>query len=272
MNASSAKKVVESSQEILWFVARGNILKGPYSTEQLFDCIKRKDIGYLDFCWRQGFREWRPISAVDDLDRRKRLKRVPTYPSVEVPGGGAELPPLRAVPSVPRREERAVRIEFSRGRRGNMSVYEWAFAIIFAVIFAHVSTRFALNRVAEDFGRLWNLKYMGAVETVGNVGEEPQPAVWAPLFSAPSFSDAVETGTVTMEVRKMGSALPVDGQAVVAGYAVTGPLAAWDSWKVEDTELDPVYTRTFDIHGKLSAKDGNRIGIQATGEPWLDNR
>jgi hypothetical protein len=268
MNSSSAKKIAQTSPDILWFVARGNVLKGPYTTEQLFDCIKRKEVAYLDFCWRQGFREWRPISSVDDLDRRKRLSRVPSYPTVEVPGGGSEVPaPKSAVSN--RREETPVRIAFTRSRRHNISLYEWAFAIIFAVGFAHFSTQFALKTVSEDFLRLWDLKVLGRVESVGDRVTSPTPEVWAPLFSAPSLADTADSGFVSLEVSQIGTARPSADGVELAGYSVKGPLAQWESWKVQDTALDPVYTRTFEIHGRLSTRDARLIEIEATGEPWL---
>jgi|GEM_PF-1557863 len=270
MNSSSAKKIAETSQEILWFVARGHVLKGPYTTDQLFDGIRRKEIGFLDFCWRQGFREWRPISAVDDLDRRQRLKRLPAYPSVEVPCGGiVDAPPTRPV-IVGRGEPRSVKVNFSRTKRYNISHYEWALAIVFAVGFAHVSTQFALDRVSGDFRRLWEMKALGRVETTGDLNPAPPPEVWAPLFSAPSFAETAESGLVSMDVQWMGSPRSQGPNVLLSGYSVTGPLAAFEAWKVQDTELDPVYTRAFEIHGKLSTHDAHVVHIQATGEPWLD--
>ena len=298
MNAASAKQLVDSSRDILWFVARGNVLKGPYSTEQLQECIKRKEVSYLDFCWRQGFKEWRPIVAVNALDRRKRMARLPQYPTVEVPGGGTIEAPRKAAASTDAtadgvgdtdnkqkenrllstlsetlpadRRRKPVEVTFARHKRHNMSIYEWAFAAIFAVGFAYFVSMFALQEVSENFLRRMFFLSFGNVRVVGEATEAVVPEAWDPLYSAPGFVEAAHDGRVEMPVRIVGAPIESGDRTSINGFEVTGHYPR-EVWRLEDKGIDPVYTQGFEARGYRSPANGNKIVLRAAGEPWLND-
>ncbi len=271
MSENAARTLETSSSEILWFVARGSVLKGPFTSTQLEERIKKKDISYLDYCWRQGFREWRPIAAVEDLDRRRRMTRVPTYPTVEVPQGGrpgpVAVPAASVEPQAPG-APREVRINFSKVRNRKLSLYEWALAVVLAVILAHLSTAFALRSVEESLLHHFQFHRLSATGTLGTPEASLPVDVWAPLASAPGLQDVNDAGFLEMPVSFVAPLVADTKEGMRYGahrvsYGVPSVVEA------EREGLDPVLVQSFEVHGRLSPLDFHNVQVEARGEPWI---
>jgi hypothetical protein len=309
MDSNLAEKISKETADRLWFVARGSVLKGPYSTDQLREKVTKKEISFMDFCWRQGFNEWRPIGSLDDFDRRHRLKSLPRYPNVEVPAsmtGGIYLqdtsppeeekpvdhrgnpkksilksnyvPALNSIPGPRARFE----VSFAKQRRHSISIYEWGLAAILGVLMAYFSAQFAMNEVSRSVSQHLSLLVAGVNQRVGerskNENSKPvHPEMWMPLYSAPSF---METLPFPHEER-LALASPVSMDVELLGH-VKSQKNGWllkgyavemngdpDFWSAQDSGLDPVYLRPVQVFGKLSPQDGMKLQVHLKGEPIL---
>jgi hypothetical protein len=264
-----------SAAPVVWFVARGNLLKGPFTTDEIEERIKRRELGYFDFCWKQGFHEWRPISSVEDFERRARMNRIPAYPVVAVPGGAPSESLGLAPPPAERSAPKKVLIGFAKSRRHSITAYEWAGAMIFAVILAYFASMFALESVKSELLRRWHLAMLGRPEVHGWIAQPVDPILWSPLYSAPSF---VETASITdpahgnapivdLAVRVQGSPRArADGMLEVQGHRLALP-GAFPVWSPRQEARPDAYGSQVQIQGRLSAKDGGLVYVTDPAYP-----
>jgi hypothetical protein len=268
MNSSSARKIVEKSQEIIWFVARGAVLKGPYTSGQIDQLLESKEILHNDFCWRQGFREWRPISSVEDFDRRANLTLLPAYPSVEVPSGpGVSASPSTAWSGRVERsstQPKRVEVQFAKSKRFSISIYEYGAAAILAVIFAYFSSQFAMKEVAKQITLKIELMTLGAPTTWGQVDDGLSYALAEPLFSAPSLETQAKLGSVAFWAwQDLGRPVELRGQwPVQSSYKPVGFSESLET-------VDPVYRRPVLIKGDLALGPQGGLQPRLPGDPFL---
>lgn len=273
MHSNAAQKIAREATEVIWFVARGAVLKGPYTTDQLQDHIKRKDVSHLDFCWRQGFREWRPISSVDEFDRRADIQALPSYPSVEVPSAGT-LPNPRESSSEASPVAQRVEVRFARSKRASISVYEWAGAVVFGVLFAYVATVFALNEVRRGLREQMALVSMGSSVREGEVDQAVAIDHLSPLFSAPGYASmAANTESrdmILLSTQISGFRNGKDqklrgprGLNIVEAPAGILPMNDFD-----DVSVDPVYVRPVRLQGVLAPLKPATFEVRFPGEPY----
>ncbi len=277
------------SQVLLWFVARGSVLKGPYTTQQLEGAIKSREISHLDFCWKQGYNEWRPIASIDAFERRKEMRILPEYPSVAVPSSSknsetsADQKNRSPLSLVPRREQN-IKISFARSPRQAISLYEWGLALIGGVALAYFSTIFALNEVKRGVETRFELAFLGRAEKVGHNRWSTLPLAWDPLYSAPEFVDLVKDSSYLSPLRSappLNFQLPVriEGPllksqdrrpAQVLSYDVSDAdtLQAWDP---THRDLDPVYVKPLLIEAQINPLNPRQLSILQAGEPYLNN-
>jgi hypothetical protein len=285
MESNAARRLAQESPDIIWFVARGSILKGPFTTDQLQAQIQRKDVSHLDFCWRQGFREWRPIASVSDFDRRQEERELPSYPSVEVPC--APEPTLRVVADRNSQNvgtnNRRIQVSFSKTRRHSISAYEWGFAIIFSVAFAYFASVFALEEVRRGVEQRLSLWTIGLPGQWGQHESSLPPQVWSPLYSAPGFVElAAERPSDFRDPQDVRVSLPVEIEGHVQvgelpGEYKLGPYVlktaqpdrgrAPASVTEGGSSWDPVYSRSIRVRAFQSPRDASVLWIHEPGEP-----
>jgi hypothetical protein len=286
-----AKNSEETRPELHWFVARGSLLKGPFSTDELQAKVKKKEISFLDYCWRQGFGEWRPIGSLEDFDRRGRMRALPEYPGIPVPGGlqkrdeesqatsGAPLQKFLSKP-VKGQEHKTFEVTLARGKRHSITIYEWGLAAIFSIIFAFLSSNFALNEVKNVFEYRMNQMSAGLPVFVGLDDVEAVAAdFWEPLFSAPSFSEVSQQGAFEkLDIFQH----PLKLSVYVRGEMVLGPNGElnlgvynlshsheWVKARFLAADLDSVYIRPRELRGYLHPRSPASIEIEGAGEPYL---
>lgn len=285
MESGAARKLIQSDPMVLWFVARGSVLKGPYSSEELEHCLRRKEIFYLDFCWRQGFREWRPIAAISEFERRGSRASMPVYPTVEVPLGGADS--VETSRSLDRRyvdrrqttkSARRVHVALGASRRKSFSVYEWALAVIFAVVFCYVGVQTALSELSDRLSLKIQLLSLGVPQTLEDHNLSLPPEAWEPLYSARGYHDFMTDGSFAGKLH-WHALLPV----LVRGFPVVdaqGKVHMGDHtivthsdiniWVASQHHADPVYAQPVIVRGFLSAERPQEVIYHARGEPYLE--
>lgn len=277
MTGSAARKI-SHQPSVVWFVARGATLKGPFSSEQLEDKISKKEVTYFDYCWRHGFSEWRPISSLDEFDRRESAHRVPSYPSVEVPfAGRAES---RSVSSIEAHRQpeasRKVHIHFAKGRRQSITAYEWAAAILFSVFLSYFAANFAMNEIRNRFLSRVAVWQADRSDNFGIAKGATPPSFWTPLFSAPGLAEVVHlpamnsesvVGVLPVRIQGHPSVSP-QGKLMVAGYEIQSP-SPLNRWNAEENGVDPVYSRRMELQGYLSPSRGGIIFVRPVGDPGL---
>lgn len=282
--------------ETFWFIAQANTLKGPYTGEQLLTAIGKKEFSFSDFCWRPGFREWRPISSVPEFDRREKVQAVPSYPTVPPPVNETFQRDFAAATPTANRSPvpKTIRVSFARSPRQAISIYEWGAAIVFAVIFAYLCSSFAMNEVRQHILAHLELKDLGHAQLIGTPQHHLPPAVWQPLYSAPSLQDvaaaAGERSTLfqsnaidfTLPITLYGQAAPLShpsvsqrspastsgGHVSVGGFAIQND-SRLHLWSANEFDLDPVYSKPLLVRGYLSVHDGTTLQINEPGEPFL---
>lgn len=293
MSGNAVPKNSEATQNenklVLWFVARGSVLKGPYTSAQLETCLKNKEISHLDFCWKQGYGEWRPIASIDDFERRKEMRVLPAYPSVPVPSSSANSEANEAhknpLSLVPRREQN-IKISFARSPRQAISLYEWGLAIIMAVGLAYFSTIFALNEVERGIMARFELALLGREESLGVQKWGALPQAWEPLLSAPEFMDLAKAESFQSPNRvapPLGFGLPVKIEApmVRASDSSDRQIASVGGYRVEDfdrvhawdasiRELDPIYIKPYVFRAHVNPLNPAQLFVPQRGEPYLN--
>jgi hypothetical protein len=259
---TSGAPAPKEGPEYLWFVARGAVLKGPYTTERLEEKMQKREISFLDYCWRQGFNEWRPLASVDAFERRSRLKKIPSYPNVPVPGGSKN-----ASGTVADRRKPSVELRFSRRISGAFSIYEWTYAALFAVALSYVTSTYALYQVKKGYFFKLENSLTGRGIALGTQEANLHPEVWEPLFSAPEYLQSANL--LSMPVRIEG--IPrnqVGSHAELQNYGVEF-AASLRLWSGADYDLDPVLTRPLVVYGNLSPKHPRNVEVYFDGEPYL---
>jgi hypothetical protein len=268
MNSSSARKIVEKSQEIIWFVARGAVLKGPYTSSQIDVLLESKEIAHNDFCWRQGFREWRPLSSVEEFDRRANLSLLPAYPSVEVPSASIarSSPPQNFVSRAERAGSTTKRIEvqFARSRRFSISIYEYGVAAIVSVLFAYFASQFAIREVARQVSTRLEMMTLGSFESWGEQDQGLAFEFWAPVLTAPSMEAGfVKLAGVQTAWQDLGRQDLLTAAAPIR--SAYQPQEFSDSLK----SLDPVFRRPVRVQGEWVLGPNGGLHPQLPGDPLL---
>ncbi len=176
---AQAKNTKEFEVQTYWFVARGDVLMGPFNSTQVADRLKTREFSAFDFCWREGFQEWRPVSSVDEFERRGKMKSLSPYPKIEIPSAPTRFPSINEISSptpspvdqVPenlknsksrfrlvggssgnfvdreKSERRKIEVSFSRVKKSPLSIYEWTLALGLTLGFAFFTSQFALQEV-----------------------------------------------------------------------------------------------------------------------------
>jgi len=284
MTLNAVKILGVSGANSIWFVARGDVMRGPYTTEQVNAGLKTKEIHFTDFCWKQGYKEWRPVWAVTDFERRGQLRRLPVYPSMPIPVPVQDEKSTAAsavkAKSAAVRQEKNIKISFAKSPRQAISMYEWALAIILGIGLSYFCTQFALNEVQQGVLAKLQVSLLGRSQSVGHSKHAVRPEVWSPLFSAPGFAEMQKeqefhSANSTAAPIDLKFSVKVSGHPTfdanknlsIGGYQIQNSDLV-PVWLPSDIGVDPVYSTPITVKGELSA-DHAQIVATPNGEPYL---
>lgn len=166
-----------------WFIAKEKVLSGPFSYEQLLSELASGKLEPGDYCWRQGFQEWRPLCSVEDFGFPAKPYVVRAYPLVPVPSAKSSSSetsasrPAASTPAtaakvgpggVPLGGSKTVKVRLETQRRMQVGVWERVAMIVFAICFAWAATWVALSEVQESFMALYEKRVAGSVVVLGD--------------------------------------------------------------------------------------------------------
>ncbi len=245
---STVSDGASTQAERIWFAARGAKLMGPFSTNELQEKIRRKEIGHWDYCWTQGFTGWRPIASLEAFDRRHRLQKLAAYPTVDAPFGQAQGLQIQRK-QIHKTSGRPLSVVKKSGR-GPLSIYEWGLAALLSLVSAYSAVNFVLEDVGQKYADRLQIIKTGATEQFGQSFDGAvSPEFWQPLASAPSLMDVEQ---LELPVRWYGVHVP-------------------QQWKFErfefGTPFGGMYSYPKEIFGRLSVKDFSLINVLPLGNP-----
>jgi hypothetical protein len=278
--------------ETLWFIARGETLMGPFTANQIADKVSSREFSALDYCWRQGFSEWRPVNSVEEFDRRGKIKTLSPYPTVEIPG--ALNPKQFGTPNsanfnsakttltkkVSHQKKDKIEITFAKVRRGPLSIYEWAGALVFCLLFSYLSVDFALNEVEKNLMSRFQFIRMGAMKSDGFIPNEGSPSgkvtplwMWDPLLSAPGIKEVNQLENL----RSKDPGIPVLPQNFAGFYNQTessdwlssaqNRAPATEPQKKNQLEFDPMISGFTWYRGVFQVQDKAKLKVTPAGSP-----
>jgi hypothetical protein len=262
-------------------VARENVMRGPYTLAQLQNELSMKRVLEGDYCWKQGFHEWRPLCTLDEIGLPQGPRLLTPYPTVDIPDGSSGARHFSSNSQSASNTSSGstdrftnVRLRLKKNSRSSMGIVQWAFCICFALALAYITTWVALTEVNREFQRKIQVATAGRLQSFGEMRFDETPLVAAfaePVLSAPGF--ALE-----------GVRVPVN----VEGERLLGSETAWRSYSygiqwglkwsaMEEVaadegvrpELDPIYVDKFQFKGYLSSENPRKILIRVAGEPGL---
>jgi hypothetical protein len=279
MNSSAAQRIPTAARGTgLWFVASGTVLKGPFTFEELVIELDSTRITPGDFCWRQGFQEWRPVCSVEEFGiSRDRPTLLSPYPSVPLPSTGRvgrrtsdrKNQGLTFANSTRPRvveEHRVVKLRVQKNARSTVTWFERLGFFFFSILASYVSVWVVTSEFERGFDQKMFIRQIGRLETLGNTHftEAPLPYFTAtPLLTSPGFFE----NNMNVDVELSG---PLDTVGVqtysVDGQRVTG-ARPFEEWSPKKMGIDSVYRRQFKITGQIGSGYPGYIRYVFDGEP-----
>lgn len=282
--SNSARKKTAS-----WFVARAESVSGPFTAEQLHQRVDQGKIDLGDYCWKQGFAEWRPLCSVADLDLSSRPCLVSPYPSVSVPTvAPRKLRSKRAVSAQmdsasrkrkgnpweqePRQKPVTVRLQKQSSRA--VSHWERFGMILFAFAMAWLSAVVALNEAQDGFEYLYDQTLVGEEQDVhGNqfASKEHWKWEWAqPLMSAPGLKALPQAESLSFKARVLQPVVSRD--ADVGDWRWRGQSLQWSSGQhfrgvSFRHKTDPVYVQPYTLSISWRASEPEKFKASTPGYP-----
>jgi hypothetical protein len=168
------------SGSTFWFVAKEKLLTGPFTFEQLLEELAAGHLDPGDYCWRQGFQEWRPLCGVEELGFQAKPYVVRAYPMVPVPSARASSDAPGAKSSTTAQSNKAqvtahgatgsktIKVRLETQRRLQVGLWERVAMVMFAVCFAWASTWVALSEVKDSFTALYQRHLVGQILPLGD--------------------------------------------------------------------------------------------------------
>jgi hypothetical protein len=163
-----------------WFVAKEKLLTGPFTFEQLLEELASGHLDPGDYCWRQGFQEWRPLCGVEDFGFQAKPYVVRAYPVVPLPSARAssDAPGAKSSPTAQNNKaqvdahgalgSKTIKVRLETQRRLQVGLWERVAMVVFAVCFAWASTWVALSEVKESFTTLYQRHLVGQILSLGD--------------------------------------------------------------------------------------------------------
>jgi hypothetical protein len=277
MNSSAAPRVTSARGTGLWFVASGTHLKGPFTFEELVIELDSGRVTPGDFCWRQGFQEWRPLCSVDEFGiSRDRPTLLSPYPSVPLPSTGrvgrrsTDRPnglsyTQRARPRVVE-EHRVVKLRVQKNSKSTVTWLERMAFFLFSILFAYLSVWTVTSEVEKKFDQRMLVRHLGRREVLGDPRNQEMALsaiLVEPVYSSLGFSDPM----VSVPVRIEGSLERAGVRYYsVGGWKIEGPRALVD-WSPKKLGIDLIYLRQFSVTGFSDPQVPGVVRYIFEGEP-----
>jgi hypothetical protein len=242
-----------------WFVAKGNLLKGPYSTQELRNLIQSSEIPSKYFVWRDGFKEWRPIYGIHELvsDSVKEPEQL-IYPLLPTPGsksGSESKPVLDKAPMY--------KVRFSTSRFAQLDKREIFGAFLFTLLFSLVLIFYSFHSFEEQWHRFWGKKISGSLLQMGHQKEVLPLALIQPLLSAPGLKYQ-EEHWISVEIEEGVAHNP----AYIHQLKIHSPLPLEDHIESLSWDKTHTYARQVRVEGLLNLKDPGKIFVEHLGLPY----
>ncbi|MEO5666785.1 MAG: DUF4339 domain-containing protein [Bdellovibrionota bacterium] len=173
---------LERSSGTFWFVAKEKLLSGPFTFEQLLSELAQGRLDPGDYCWRQGFQEWRPLCSVEDFGFQVKPYVVRSYPQVPVPSAKplSDAPGAKSSPTAQTHKaqvdahtngSKTVKVRLEPTRRLQVGLWERVGMVTFSILFAWASTWVALSEVEQSFKGRFERHTVGQVIELGDVSD-----------------------------------------------------------------------------------------------------
>jgi hypothetical protein len=275
------------SERAYWFVVRGDELVGPYMSAQISDQLRSGKVGPSDFCWKDGFAEWRPLASVSEFGNECRGKAfdVVAYPKLSIPSQKSTETSKRrrasdsgmTMLSLAPENRKVVQVNFAKTTVRRLSLYEWAFAMAFAMVCTYFGSKLTLDAVVSRMEQLRQQRYVaGRIQHLGGVSRDvyvmPDYAA-LPLLSAPSLSETdyhafgVQQGVLQRPVMSF--------MAINSGRKLGNQTWTLDEsyspffWSAQSQKLDPVYIRPMQTTSLVPSPQAPSLSPILRGEPYL---
>jgi len=291
MSGSLNKRISPSGYErashSLWFVANGQTLKGPFSSEEL---LKQIDEGHLEegsYCWKQGYGEWRPVCSISEFGMTAKPYVVQPYPKVALPSAAprklrSSRRNLRSYTDIKKpwldqeEERKPVKVQLQRQNSWSVGHKERGFMAIFCVLVAWLATSVALNQVEQQFTLLMQKQKVGQwvkVDEAHMIVEKPWKMSWlAPVLSAPGIQGNLESKS--WPVRVHTRRLVQNADEAVNPWKHGAYSIHWSSVKPFggyrfSGEADPVYSQPMEVYLEWKASNPHSLKARTPGYPGL---
>ncbi len=279
MNSSAAPRIVPAARGMgLWFVASGNNLRGPFLFEELVVELDSLRVSPGDFCWRQGFQEWRPVCSVEEFGiSRERPTLLSPYPSVPLPSSGAigrrsadrrnnplsyaVAPRKRAV-----EERRVVKLRVQKNLKSTVTWFERIGFFFFTILTSYLSVWVVTSEAELGLDKKVFIRNLGQLESFGTLHNQENAIPFfaaGPIFSSPGYSNY----SIAIDVRLDGAFEKIGIQSfAVAGQRVQG-ARPFEEWSPKKLEIDPLYMRQVEVSGRISSAHPGVVRFVTEGEP-----
>ena len=252
------RPVPSSGEAFFWFVAKGSLLKGPYSTHELKGLIESSEIPSKYYAWRDGFKEWRPIYGIHELvtDSIKEPETL-VYPLVPTPGSkpSSEKPIFDKAP--------LYRVRFSTSRFAQLDKKEIFGAFLFTLIFSLSLIFYSFHSFNEQWERLWGKRISGSFLQIGKQEEALPIALIQPILSAPGLQYQKEHW-ISVQVEESVSHNP----AYIHQMKIQSPLPLKEYIRSMSWDKTHTYARQVRVEGMVNLKDPGKIYIEHRGLPY----
>jgi len=255
------KPNLSSSSGFFWFVAKGNLLKGPYSTHELKGLVESSEIPSKYYAWRDGFKEWRPIYGIHELasDSFKEPETL-SYPLSPLPGAkNSALPTSQPVSD----KAPLYKVRFSTSRFAQLDKREIFGAFLFTLIFSLVLVVYSFQSFENQWQRYWGKKVSGSFLQMGKQEEALTLDLIQPLLTAPGLQYQ-EEHWVPVQMEESIVANP----AFIRQMKIESDLPLKDYIQSLSWDKTHTFIRRVKLEGLLNLKDTSKIYVELRGLPY----
>lgn len=262
------------AQEQLWFLVKGENITGPYKNSKILTLINESEISVNDFCWRHGFKEWRPIRSIQEIseliDEKKLLdqRQVP-YPEIEAPyRKDLEITLKRKYPEIKEVSPKVVKVRLSKVHKREFAMGELIVVFFFTLALSYFTLDRGLSLVQNNLTKFVQVKTLNRVMSIGNEKKPLNLYLVDPLLSAPGLT---RMKNLKIPVQYEGNLKATDNQSFVQPFQLNGYEGSLEGQYFE--ELDPVYTKRVNVKGLYQPQQSSKeIFVNFKKEiPYLDS-
>lgn len=276
-----------SNERAYWFVVRGESLVGPLLPTQVLEQLRNSEVGPLDFCWKDGFSEWRPLASVSEFSEEcsgKKFSPV-AFPKLGVPNQKSTDTSRRrrasdsmTLLSLAPENRKVVQVNFAKTRVRRLSLYEWAFAMMFAIVCTFVGSKLTVDSILARMESLRQQRHIaGRFQNLGGVEQEDRYVLAdyaaTPLLSAPAW------GQIDYQVQLGQQGALVRPTMTFVGF-LAGESLGTPTWPVDQKfranvwnpvarDLDAVYHRPVQTTALVPEAKSSSVTLVLRGEPYL---